>query len=320
MQLQKHKDQTSEITFKVIALKQLSFIKTNANFWKEHYDQDHINELFKNNFNECWNKIEQLKIYFNDNNFSAVSIFDNKFPTINSKVSKSSEKPFLLYYKGDVELLSNINKNVAVVGLTKPTEDTIKREESIVKELITNNIIVSGLALGCDSISHKVCVESGSKTIAILPCEITTVIPKNNTKLAQDILDNDGLLISEYLYPAKNSFDSVGRFIERDRLQAMFAKAIILISSYQKTDFLDENGKKFDSGSRHALEYAKQYGIKRYVMFNKETDIENPQFELNKDLLNDNCDIFTLKSIKEINELFLNSLVRRPTIKLESLF
>ncbi len=314
MQSLKHKNQTSEITFKVIALKQLNLIKSNAVFWKKYSEKETIDTLYKDNLNDCMNKIEQLKSFFITNCINAISIFDDEFPIINANVSKNSEKPFLLYYKGNVDLLSDINKNVAVVGLTKPTEDTVKREESIVKELVSDNIIVSGLALGCDSISHRICVESGSKTIAILPCEITTIIPKVNSKLADDILSKNGLLISEYLYPATSSFDSVGRFIERDRLQAMFAKAIILISSYQKNDLLDENGKKFDSGSRHALEYAKQYKIKRYVMFNKEKDSNNPQFELNKDLLNDGCDIFTMKSIQEITKTTLNSLIKVETL------
>jgi DNA processing protein len=52
----------------------------------------------------------------------------------------------------------------------------------------------------------------------------------------------------------------------------MFSKAIILIASYRKNEG--------DSGSRHAMEAAKNYKIERYVVFNKEIDYDNKQFGL----------------------------------------
>ena len=70
-----------------------------------------------------------------------------------------------------------------------------------------------------------------------------------------------------------------GRYQERDRLQAMFSDAIILTESY------DVNTDGNDSGSRLAMEYAKQYQIPRYIMYNETIDGKNPQFDLNRRLL-----------------------------------
>src|SRR5690606_16641449 len=101
-------------------------------------------------------------------------------------------------YKGNLSLLSDLNKNIAVVGLIDPDEEIINREIDIVNRLIDNKqIIVSGLAMGCDTIAHKTCLEANGKTIAILPSTIDKVYPSENRDLAEEIVERGGLLISE---------------------------------------------------------------------------------------------------------------------------
>ena len=178
-------------------------------------------------------------------------------------------------------------------------------------------IIVSGLAAGCDSIAHKSCLEMNGKTIAILPSPISKIYPAENKKLAEDIVKKGGLLISEYYKEPKSRFEAVNRFIERDRLQAMFSKAIILIASYRKGEG--------DSGSRHAMEAAKKYEIDRYVTYNSKTDENNKKFSLNKDLLlnKGTCDvkilqassIINIKSLKN-NNLILDNFCKNQQLKL----
>jgi DNA processing protein len=183
-----------------------------------------------------------------------------------------------LFYRGDLSLLSNLNKNVAVIGLIDPDEEIIKRETVIVKSLVKNDlVIVSGLAKGCDTIAHKTCLETNGKTIAILPSQLSKVHPAENRDVAEKIVKKGGLLISEYYKDAASKYEAINRFVERDRLQAMFSKAIILIASYRKGEG--------DSGSRHAMEVARKYGIERYAMYNSRIDENNMRFGLNKDLV-----------------------------------
>ena len=100
------------------------------------------------------------------------------------------KKPFLFTYKGNIELLSNLSNNIAVIGVLCPTPDIEIREQKTVKELIDNNLVViSGLARGCDTIAHKTCLTCDGKTIAILTTTFDDLYPKENEKLASVIIE-----------------------------------------------------------------------------------------------------------------------------------
>lgn len=205
-------------------------------------------------------------------------------------ILKNSEKPFLFTYKGNIELLSNTSNNVAVIGVLCPTPDIEIREQKTVKELIDNNLmVISGLARDCDTIAHKTCLTCDGKTIAILPTTFEDLYPKENEKLASVIIENGGLVRTEYVNKPQNKYEGIKRFIERDRLQAMFSKALILIASFRQG--------QGDRGFRHAMQKAKEYGKLRYVMFNQKTDFDKEIFGLNQDLLNDNAIVLTEKKL-----------------------
>lgn len=297
----------SNIALKILAAKEYGLIKTNAQFWTQFSEQEKIEEVVFQN-HEIDQKLSLLEQEFisSDNDEGVVSIFDTEFPIINKNV-KNSDKPFLLFYKGDITLLHNLNKNVAVIGLLNPTKEIEKREIEVVKQLVNNGlVIVSGLAKGCDTIAHKVCVDAGNKTIAILPTQLNKISPAVNRTLAKKIVDEGGLLLTEYYKEATSKYEATGRYIERDRLQAMFAKAIVLIASYRKGEG--------DSGSRHAMESARIYGIERYAMFNEEKDIGDKQFGLNKDFIkskNDCVEIMQPRSIEYIKNIYNLNLEKK---------
>ncbi len=268
----------SDIALKVFAAKHCGIIKSNAQFWSQFPEAEKI-EAIDLDLGATSNIIREYTNQFNknDNDLGIVCAFDKDFPVINGN-AKNSDKPYLLFYKGDITLLKNLNRNVAVIGLTEPTHEIERREIEILKQLSSDDIvIVSGLAKGCDAIAHKFCVDTNNKTIAILPTQIGKISPAINRSLAHDIVRAGGLLISEYYKETTARNEAIGRYIERDRLQAMFSKAIILIASYRKNEG--------DSGSRHAMEAAKNYKIERYVVFNKEIDYDNKQFGLNRDFV-----------------------------------
>lgn len=269
----------SEIALKILAAKECGMIKSNAHFWSNFGDKNKFEKEVMNNeiILETMNNISD-ELDSAEDKIKVTCIFDDDFPIINKTVKNNSEKPYLLFYKGDISLLKNLNMNVAVIGLTNPEKEIIEREEIIVGNLVKNDLtIVSGLALGCDTVAHETCLKTKGKTIAILPSQINKVVPAQNKELATSIVNEGGLLVSEYYRDPNSRYEAIGRFIERDRLQAMFAKAIILIASYRKGEG--------DSGSRHAMEAARKYDIESYVMYNKDTDKGNTQFGLNKDLL-----------------------------------
>jgi DNA processing protein len=196
-----------------------------------------------------------------------VALGDREFPQ-HRGIVKNSEKPIFLFYRGDLSLLTENSKNVAVIGLLKPDEDIESEEKEVVAELVRNGaVIVSGLAFGCDSIAHRQALDSDGLTIAILPGPLNDVIPARNRALAEEIVEKGGLLVSEYLTAAKSKMEMSARYQERDRLQALFSNSIILSASYAKNDLGN------DSGSRLAMGYAKDYSIPRVVIY----DMENTQ-------------------------------------------
>lgn len=234
-------------------------------------------------------RIEKELLTLEDSTDGIVAIGDENYPKLIGTI-KQSEKPSVILYRGNIELLDDFQRNIAVIGLLNPTEDIMTRERKVVEQLVAHGItIVSGLALGCDSTAHKQTLDCGGKTIAILPSTLNDIIPSTNKGLAERIVANDGLLITEYYQKSMSKREMISRFIERDRLQAMFSKAVILSASYA----LNNEGN--DSGSRHAMAKAKEYGHKRYVIYNKETDEYNKMFDLSRQLLYEDKSVEILK-------------------------
>jgi DNA processing protein len=212
----------------------------------------------------------------------ATCVSDPDFPKWRGEVG--NDQPLVLFYKGDLSLLKPEKKAVAVIGHLNPDENIKVAEDFVVDKLVEKGaVIVSGLALGCDTIAHEQALKSGGKTVAILPSPISSVLPDDNAELADEIVKNGGLLISEYYKPAAG-MELPGRFVKRDRLQAMFSDCVILAASYA------ENKEGNDSGSRHALEKSKKYGIKRAVIWNKSITDDDKQYDLNSQIQREDGD------------------------------
>lgn len=219
-----------------------------------------------------------------------VAIGDSLFPYMRGK-AKPADKPFALFYKGDISLLSRDNLNIAVIGVLNPDDKIELTEKMVTSEILKYNAtIVSGLALGCDTIAHQTALEQGGKTIAILPSPLDNIVPKENVELAERIVQNGGLLISEYYAPPKSRNDMVSRFVVRDRLQAMFSDAVLLAASYAPNNLGN------DCGSRHAMEKARAYGIKRGVIYNEKKHQDNSMYDLNRQILRDDRTVIRIDS------------------------
>jgi DNA processing protein len=236
-----------------------------------------------------------------------VALGDDDFP-LPKGIVKDSEKPVCIFYRGDLSLLNGNSKNVAVIGLLNPDEEIEKIEREFVDELVKNGVvIVSGLALGCDTIAHKQALESNGKTVAILPSTLSDILPKKNYKLAQEIVARGGLLISEYLTIHKSNMELRGRYQERDRLQALYSDLIVLVASYSKDDI-------GDSGSRLAMRYAKEYSIPRAVIYNERRFYNNPKYNLNRQIIAEDPNVYIV-DCENISSSVSKILKIKPTIK-----
>ena len=153
-----------------------------------------------------------------------LGIEDKKYP---EKLKLIENPPQKLYVEGDEKIL---NSNcISVIGSRNNTPYGEKWCKKFVKELIKFDIkIVSGMALGIDTVAHKEALKKGGKTIAVLPSGLKNIYPKENAKLYNEIISNGGCVISEYL---PNEKASSKRFLERNRIVSGLSIACLVVEA-----------------------------------------------------------------------------------------
>jgi len=127
---------------------------------------------------------------------------------------------------------------LAVVGSRKYTSYGKDICEKLIRGLKSYPIvIVSGLALGIDSIAHKTALEVGLTTMSFPGSGLdnSVLYPRTNIRLAQQIVDNGGCLISEFL---PNAISQLYSFPQRNRLMAGISKAVLIIEAEEKSGTL----------------------------------------------------------------------------------
>ncbi len=153
-----------------------------------------------------------------------ICLLDMGFP---EKLYRCKNPVILLYYIGDIDLLRS--KTITVIGTRKPDQSFVDKGTILVKKLAEMHYtIVSGLALGCDTMAHESALEFGAPTIAVLPSPCDDIYPKTNRELAEAIVRNSGLLITEY---GSGTPFSKFHLTERDRIQSILSDRIIVIQA-----------------------------------------------------------------------------------------
>ncbi len=181
---------------------------------------------------------------------------DNQYPKL---LNDTHDKPSIIYVKG--EWNTDQDKSIAIIGTRTPTQHGIITATHITEYFAQEGwSIVSGLAIGCDAIAHNIALANGAHTIAVLPHGFSTIYPTQHKKLAYDILDKGGLLLSEYKYDTK---PSPYQFVERDRIQAGLSQGVVMIQSELK------------GGSLHASRSSLSYNRLLAVPHATDYDIEN---------------------------------------------
>lgn len=125
--------------------------------------------------------------------------------------------PSVLFCKGDLSLF-NQERLLTVVGTRNPTDYTIRVTSIICDNLVKEDfVLISGSALGVDSIAHICAVNNRKPTISVLACGIDYDYPKGSISLRNDILFNGGLILTEQL---PNTPPYRGNFPKRNRILA----------------------------------------------------------------------------------------------------
>lgn len=162
--------------------------------------------------------------------YSCISIHDENYPKLLRDIPNPPTK---LYYKGDIKSGGDTNSGafdycLSVVGSREISNYGKRALVNFFKKLDRRIIVVSGFMTGVDSLAHELALYYGHKTIAILPCGVNNIYPKCNKKLYFDIIENGGLVISEY---EKNINPEAWVFPRRNRIIAGLSKALIVVEA-----------------------------------------------------------------------------------------
>lgn len=135
--------------------------------------------------------------------------------------------PQKLYVKGNYKLLNN--QSLAIVGSRRCSQYGVKYAQKFAKEICSKNItIISGLALGIDAVAHEIAKDCTGNTIGVLGCGINQVFPEENRYLFDEILKNNGCIISEY---GPDEEINKQNFPKRNRIISGISNAILVIEA-----------------------------------------------------------------------------------------
>ena len=161
-----------------------------------------------------------------------IKINSEKYP---DKLKNIYDPPQVLYAIGNIEILNQ--QIIAIVGTRKATEYGKKTALELSKQLSRKGVnIISGLAIGIDSYAHMGTIFSKQgKTIAILGSPIENIYPKQNIKLAREILKEGGCIITEY---KKGNPIKKQNFPQRNRIISGLSDGILVVEATEKSGAL----------------------------------------------------------------------------------
>lgn len=179
-----------------------------------------------------------------------LKITDNGYPKILKEIP---DPPQFLYYRGNLEAL-DYPLALAVVGTRRCSQYGRQAVQTIVKDLAQAGLtIISGMARGIDTEAHRSALEHRTPTIAILGSGIDdkSIYPQQNVRLAHDIIEAGGLIMSEY---EKGRPGLPHQFPERNRIVAGLSQGTLVVEAPMK------------SGSRITARLALEYNRDVFVV------------------------------------------------------
>ena len=230
----------------------INFFKLNRiekiEFLKSFFSEDNIEKILFVFDKLALYKMEIEKIIKNCEEKN-IKIFYYSYENYPKNLIDIKESPYVIFVKGNLPSNKELEKSFAIVGTRKPSKEGIDFARDIGQYLSKNNIYnISGLALGIDTEGHNMSLQ---KTGAILGQGLDLEIyPRENVKLAEIILENNGFLLSELVPQTEISLFSL---IKRDRLQSALTSGIVIA----------ETGLK--GGTVNTFKYAREQKRKIFI-------------------------------------------------------
>ena len=153
-----------------------------------------------------------------------IALDDPGYP---QRLKEIYDPPVVLSVRGSVEVLSS--PGIAMVGTRHPTPYGTGMAERLAKDLAARGlVIISGMARGVDTASHRGAIAAGGKTVAVFGTGIDVIYPKENSRLSEQILSLGGALISEF--PA-GTFAAPQNFPIRNRIISGMSAGVLVVEA-----------------------------------------------------------------------------------------
>ena len=135
------------------------------------------------------------------------------------------DAPLLVHVLGNKDLL-NREDNVAIIGARAADKDGLDMAYGLAKQMgEQGHIVISGLALGCDTAAHRGCLDAGGQTIAVVASGLDITHPKVNKSLQDEIIAKGGTILSEHPFGVKAN---PTRLVARCRMQVVLTQSVIV--------------------------------------------------------------------------------------------
>jgi DNA processing protein len=147
-----------------------------------------------------------------DSGCGVMTLTDPDYP---ERLREIFDPPPVLWVRGDRGLLSR--PSIAVVGTRAPSPYGIGMAEILSRDLAARRLVIlSGMARGIDTAAHKGALSAGGRTVAVWGTGLDVVYPKENKRLAEEIILSGGAILSEQpmgTFPAPQNFPLRNRII-----------------------------------------------------------------------------------------------------------
>lgn len=155
---------------------------------------------------------------------TVISIEDPVYP---ARLKEIYDPPVILYIRGNAEVLAQ--PGIAMVGTRHPTPYGSGMAERLACDLAAQGlVIISGMARGVDTASHRGAIAAKGKTIAVFGTGVDVIYPKENTRLAEQILALGGALISEF---SLGTFAAPQNFPIRNRILSGMSVGVLVVEA-----------------------------------------------------------------------------------------
>lgn len=158
---------------------------------------------------------------------AGVTVIGLDDPAYPQQLRQIYDPPVVLYVRGGLELMAQ--PGIAVVGTRHPTPYGTGMAERLAGDLARHGLsIISGLARGVDSAAHRGALAAQGKTLAVFGTSVDVVYPKENSRLAEQILNSGGACISEF---AIGTFAAPQNFPIRNRIISGLSVGVLVVEA-----------------------------------------------------------------------------------------